>query len=142
MVSNVPKTLSRRPRNIGIHHGPRRGPGSSHFDYYALLDGSESIRTQHLELPSRFGNIGSVRRYIVGGSLGDKVADRILQALRKSKERLSRQFNSQLFQSQLGFRSHRPSLGYLSQHHLAACEREMTDGRPAEMWTALESTTR
>jgi hypothetical protein len=104
---------------------------------YALLDRSVVIETQHLRAAyAVWKYCARSARFIFGGTLGEKVADRILQALRESR-RLTRNEIRELFSRNLAAERIDHALSFLSRHKLATSETETTDGRPAEIWTPL-----
>lgn len=104
---------------------------------YALLDRSAVINTQHLRAAyAVWKYCARSARYIFGGTLGDKIADRILQALRVRK-RLTRNEIRELFKRNESAERIHQALEFLSRQHLAIRESEMTHGRPAEVWTPI-----
>ena len=104
---------------------------------YALLDGGKEIRTQHLKAAlAVWRYCVDSARYIFGESLGDKLADRILHALKQTskgmtrteiRERLGRNFDEY---------STNQALELIEREQLAKREVEETGGRPAERWFA------
>jgi hypothetical protein len=105
---------------------------------YALLGRSDTIKTQHLRAAlAVWRYCAHSARYIFGGSLGDRIADRILQALRKKKEGMSRTDIRNLFKRNLDSERIGRALDFLSQSHLVARSTEETEGRPIERWSAL-----
>jgi hypothetical protein len=104
---------------------------------YALLNSSAVIRAPHLLAALALWDYAERCVYHVwGDSLGDPLADDLLRLLRGCPGGLTRTE----IQTYLG--RHQPSerigraLGLLLQHRLARCERQQTDGRPAERWFA------
>lgn len=105
---------------------------------YALLDGADCIRREHLTAAlALWEYVEASAKFVFGDSLGDPVADDILRALKAAPGGLSRTDLRELFQR------HQPSerlgqaLALLAQHHRAKMEtRTDTGGRPAERWYA------
>jgi hypothetical protein len=105
---------------------------------YALLDCSDVIKTQHLRAALAVWRYCShSARYIFGGSLGSRIADRILRALRRKRKGMSRTQIRELFQRNVDRTSIQGALDYLSQYRLASCVNKATDGRPREIWKAV-----
>jgi hypothetical protein len=105
---------------------------------YALLDRSDTIKTQHLRAALAVWRYCShSARYIFGGAMGDRIADKILRALRVKKEGMSRTDIRNLFKRNLDAKRIGRALDFLSQYSLAACLIEETEGRPIERWSAL-----
>ena len=105
---------------------------------YALLSCSKAIKTIHLRAAlSLWRYCEKSARYIFGGTLGDKIADRILMALKANPKGFSRNdIREQLFRRNLDESRIDRALKFLAQHHLARSARESTAGRPKEMWYA------
>jgi len=105
---------------------------------YALLGRSDTIKTQHLRAAlAVWRYCAHSARYIFGGAMGDRIADRILQALRARKEGMSRTDIRNLFKRNLDAERISRALDFLAQYSLAACLIEETEGRPIERWSAL-----
>jgi DNA replicative helicase MCM subunit Mcm2 (Cdc46/Mcm family) len=105
---------------------------------YALLDCSDVIKTQHLRGALAVWRYCShSARYIFGGSLGSRIADRILQALRRKRKGMSRTEIRELFQRNEDGNSIQRALDFLSQYRLATYSTKATDGRPREIWKAV-----
>jgi len=105
---------------------------------YALLDRSNLIKTQHLRAALAVWRYCShSARYIFGGALGDRIADKILQALRGKRDGMSRTEIRNLFKRNLDAERIGRALDFLARHRLAACSIEETQGRPIERWSAL-----
>ena len=105
---------------------------------YALLDCSDLIKTQHLRAALAVWRYCShSARYIFGGSLGSRIADRILQALRRKRKGMSRTEIREVFQRNVDGDRIQRALDFLSQYRLATCSTKATDGRPREIWKAV-----
>jgi hypothetical protein len=104
---------------------------------YALLSCSRAIKTVHLRAAlSLWKYCQKSARYIFGGTLGDKIADRILVALKTKPKGLSRNDIRELFKRNLEEDRIDRALKFLAQHRLARSAKESTAGRPKEMWYA------
>jgi len=111
---------------------------------YALLDGEESIRAEHLKAALSLWEYCEVSaRYIFGDSLGDRMADELLRALRGAKDGLSRTDLRDLFQKNQSSERIGQALAILLEHGLAHPERKDAEGRgrPVEIWRATTLTT-
>jgi hypothetical protein len=106
---------------------------------YALLDRSETIETVHLRAAIAFWDYAAASvRYVFGRSLGDRIADRILDELRLA-------YPGWLTRDQIRnlFARHEPSdrlmaaLESLERQGLAARTVIKTGGRPEERWVAV-----
>ena len=74
---------------------------------------------------------------VFGWSLGDKMADRILDELREVPNGLTTsQISVGLFRRNKSAGDIRKALGLLQKHQLAYATEEATEGRPAERWRA------
>jgi hypothetical protein len=104
---------------------------------YALLDRSTVIEAPHLLAALALWEYVERSVYFVfGDSLGDPVADDLLQLLRRCKGGLTRNEIRDYFQRNVSADRIGRALGLLLQHRLARCVREETGGRPAERWYA------
>ncbi len=103
---------------------------------YAVLDGSRLILPEHLEAALAIVDYCEASaRWIFGDSLGDSVADAILQALRRQGE-LSRWAIYELFGRHVPSQRIVRALQMLQSLRLAEVDRQETGGRPAEVWRA------
>ncbi len=109
---------------------------------YALLDGSDKIRREHLEAALEVWRYcEESASYIFGDATGDPTADAIMAALRgagsagMTRWELTDFFKRNKSNSEL-------SRGLLVLHKAgrARFEREKTSGRPIERWWAIDST--
>jgi hypothetical protein len=106
---------------------------------YALLDLSPVIRREHLEAALALWEYAEASaKYIFGESLGDPVADTILEALRKCPTGLSRTEIRDLFSRHVSEEQIARALATLQGANLARQTREPTKGRPVERWYATE----
>jgi hypothetical protein len=105
---------------------------------YALLDCSLLIRPEHLFAAIAVWNYCEASaRFIFGDSLGDPLADELLQMLRQNPAGLTRTDLS----NALGRNRARTEIGraltVLVENGLATSKLERTEGRPAERWFAV-----
>lgn len=102
---------------------------------YALLDEDAQISVEHLQAGLAIWDYAAdSARYIFGDATGDPVKDKILTALRRTPDGLSRTEISKLFhRHQKADRIDR-ALDELSSVGSASPESIETDGRPAEIW--------
>lgn len=105
---------------------------------YAVLDLSPVIRREHLLAAlAIWGYAETSAHFIFGGSLGDPVADKILEALRHKAEGLTRTAIRDLFDR------HRPSheinaaLTTLLESGRVRREERDTEGRPVQWWFSV-----
>ena len=107
---------------------------------YALLDGSNEIRSEHLDASHEVWRycVDSAR-YIFGDAIGDPTADEILSHIRRSTEGYYKCVSkSAIFSA--GIRPAMKSLEALTVLHnggLARFEKEPTKGRSSERWFAV-----
>jgi hypothetical protein len=106
---------------------------------YALLDESGSIDAPHLYAAlALWDYCDASARFIFGDSLGDKVADDILEALGDAgSEGLSRTDISALFKRHQNAARLDAALSLLSERGLAKKTSVATGGRSTEQWVAL-----
>ena len=107
---------------------------------YAVLDGSQTIRREHLRAAlAVWDYCERSAAHIFGDALGDPLADELLAMLCATPAGLTRNE----IRDRLG--RNRPSdaitraLISLERHRLARAHRESTGGRPAERWHATET---
>jgi hypothetical protein len=104
---------------------------------YALLDMATEVRAEHLLAALAVVDyVERSVRHVFGDSLGDPVADEVLQLLRACPDGLTRNDIRNYFQRHQSSDRIGRALGLLLQHKLARREQEKTDGRPAERWFA------
>jgi hypothetical protein len=98
---------------------------------YALLDMSATIRVEHLRAGLALWDYceRSVR-YIFGDSLGDPIADEILQELRASPKGLTRDEIRQLVGKNTASERIGRALGVLVEYKLAAVQRKRLSAAP------------
>ena len=105
---------------------------------YALLDGADEIRAEHLSAAlAVWSYCERSARFVFGDSLGDQTADTILAALRQSPAGLTRAEMSGLFSRHKSAGQIAAALSALTRAGLARCEREKTGGRSSERWFSL-----
>jgi hypothetical protein len=106
---------------------------------HALLDRSPLIRMHHLEAAlAVWRYCEDSARFIFGDTLGDPVADALLQALRRAEEGLTRTEISKLLKHNLPSSEISRALACLAELGLAVCLLEApASGRPAERWCAV-----
>jgi hypothetical protein len=104
---------------------------------YALLDLSDTIRLPHLQAALELWqySLRSVR-HIFGASLGDPIADTILDGIRRAApEALSRSEIRTVVGGRVGGDQIDRALALLARHRLAhEAGRVETGGRPSEVW--------
>jgi hypothetical protein len=110
---------------------------------YALLDHSNVVRAEHLLAAVALWEYchGSAR-FIFGDSLGDPVADTILQALRNAPDGIDRTEISSLFAGHKRSEEISRALAVLQENGLARVQPLPGDGkgRPPEIWFAVGGT--
>jgi hypothetical protein len=105
---------------------------------YALLDGSNKIKTQHLKAANALWRyFEKSAAFVFGGTLGNPVADTILNKLKGHKKGLTRDDIRELFHHNRDKDEIDEALTLLANSGLAVCHRERTGGRAAERWTAV-----
>ena len=105
---------------------------------YALLDGADEIRREHLDAALAVWEYceGSAR-YVFGDALGDPTADSILKALRAAADGLTRTNLRDHFHRKKREDEITRALLVLHQKGLARFELEETAGRTAHRWFAV-----
>lgn len=102
---------------------------------YALLDGSATITTNHLAAAMAVWDYcGDSAAFVFGSSLGDPVADRIIEALARAPNGLTRTAINRLFGSHLESSRASATLAQLEREGSVIREQRETRGRPAEVW--------
>lgn len=105
---------------------------------YALLDCSRTIEPQHLLAAlAVWEYCRASAAHIFGNATGDRVADRILDALTASPDGLARDEIRNLFDRHKGSRELDAALELLTGSGLAVADRRATAGRPATHWRAV-----
>ncbi len=108
---------------------------------YALLDSSAIIRRVHLLAAlSVWEYVEASAKRIFGDSLGDKNADVILNALRRTQVGLARTEISALFARNRTETEIATALSLLTEFGLAHWQREESGGRPGERWLETKQT--
>ena len=111
---------------------------------YALLDLSPTINVAHLRAALALWDyaLRSVR-YVFGNSLGDPLADTILDLLAQAHpEPVSRSDIRKAIGGSVSAAQIERSLALLARHRLARKRREETGGRPSELWELATEGTR
>jgi hypothetical protein len=104
---------------------------------YALLDGSEAVRVEHLDAALALWDYAEASaRWVFGDTLGDPVADTILAALRRASGGMTRTDINILFAKNRPAGEIEAALASLAEKGLAHMSKETTGGRPAERWKA------
>jgi hypothetical protein len=108
---------------------------------YALLDGADCIRRDHLTAAiALWDYVQDSALYVFGDSLGDPVADDILRALKAAPNGLTRTDLRELFQRHQSSGRIEQALALLLRHNRACMEMQTdTGGRPAERWFAVKA---
>jgi hypothetical protein len=105
---------------------------------YAILDESNLIREEHLFAALALWDYSEASaRYIFGDATGDWIADRILQALRRSTSGLSRTEISNLFSRNISGEKIDSALSFLENLNRISKVREDSGGRPLERWVVV-----
>jgi hypothetical protein len=105
---------------------------------YAVLDLSPAIRPEHLNAAlALWDYCERSMRLVWGDSLGDPIADEILEGLRHNPEGLTLTAIRELLGRHVGADRTGRALGLLLRFGLANCREEAhTGGRPAQRWFA------
>lgn len=108
---------------------------------YALMDGSASIRPDHLRAALAVWEYSAASaRYAFGDSTGDPVIDQLMQALRDAgSDGMTRTEIRDLFKRHKSSNRIDQSLQSLERSGRVVCEHIPTDGRPREVWYATGS---
>lgn len=107
---------------------------------YAVMDCSALIRVEHLYAAlAVWDYVTESVAYIFGDSLGDPIADEILNALRSRPEGMSRTDLRDFFGRHRSSEQIGRALTSLDVLNLVRCERESTGGRPAERWFSVST---
>jgi len=103
---------------------------------YAVLDSSSEIKLPHLQAAlAVWRYCEASARFIFGNSLGDPMADTILQALRDAgKKGVTRTEIANLFKRHTTSEETNRALAALTEASLAVNKLEPTEGRHAERW--------
>lgn len=106
---------------------------------YALLDCSEVIHIDHLRPAIAFWDYAAASaRYIFGSTLGDKIADRILDELRLAYPQWrTRDEIRDIFSRHEPADRLKAAVEYLERQGLASRTVSKTGGRSEERWVAL-----
>lgn len=107
---------------------------------YALTDGSSTIRREHLAAAlALWKYCDASARFIFGDSLGDPVADAILEAIKAAPEGITRTEIRDLFKRHKTATQIEIALTALQQRGLIDRRMEFTEGRSAEVWYATKA---
>ena len=108
---------------------------------YALLDGAEAIRREHLTAAlALWDYVEASAKYVFGNSLGDPIGDDILRALRNAPNGMSRTEIRQLFQGHQSSNRIGQALALLLKHNRArVVSNADTGGRPTERWFTVRA---
>lgn len=102
---------------------------------YALLDGADAIRREHLEAALEVWRYSlDSARHIFGSALGDPKADAALAAIRKTPGISRSDLGAYLFGKHPQAAALDRVLALLQERGLARAERAETGGRPTERW--------
>jgi len=103
---------------------------------YALLDGTTGIRREHLLAALAVWDFCEASaKYIFGDSTGDPTADKIVEALKGSRDGLTRTEIRDLFKRNKGEQEIGQALEALRRKGRVSCEKIETGGRAAERWS-------
>lgn len=104
---------------------------------YAVMDSSRIIERSHLEAALALWDYAQESaRFIFGDSTGDRVADRIAEALRLAPAGLTRNQIRDLFSRHVSSERIGRALAELEELGRVRLESQETAGRPAERWFA------
>ena len=105
---------------------------------YALLDESEAIREEHLIAAlALWEYVEASAQYVFGDSMGDHIADDILRHLRAQPMGITRSDLRDMFGRNQTSNRIGQALALLVRHNRVKMEREETEGRPVERWSAV-----
>ena len=105
---------------------------------YDILDKSKMIQEEHLLAGLALRDYSEASaRYIFGDATGDWIADKILQALRRSPSGLSRTEISNLFSRNVSGEKIDSALSFLERLNRISMAKEDSGGRPVEKWVAV-----
>ena len=108
---------------------------------YAILDGADKVGVPHLMAALAVWHyVTQTIAHVFGDSLGDPVADDLLNLLRGCANGMTRTEIRDYFQRHASSDRIGRALGMLLQHKLARREAEQTGGRPVERWFAVGRT--
>ena len=140
METSVSGVICRKPGLLGSVTSRAEAQVLRLSMVYALLDRSSVIRVEHLRAALalwRFCEASA--KYIFGDALGDPVADTILAALRSSGPAgLTRTQIRDLFDRHTKEDKIASALASLEALSLARRVTQVTGGRPAECWFAMD----
>ena len=102
---------------------------------YALLDGSDDVSSAHVKAAlAVWKYCEQSAMFLFGTTLGDPVADIILQALLTAPNGLTRTEIRNLFNRHKDADEIGRALKLLEEREQARCEKQTTRGRPEERW--------
>ena len=108
---------------------------------YALIDGQSQIYEQHLQAALALWDYAArSAAWTLGHSTGDPIAEQIHAALLRSPSGLTRTQIRDLCQRNLPRQRVDQALANLAAAGRATRQRTLTNGRPAELWTAAPAT--
>ena len=137
-VQVYPKLSEGRPGLLGGITARAEAQAVRLATLYALLDQSVAIKSEHLRAAlEAWRYCEDSARFIFGDSLGDPIADEILNLLRSSGEGMTRNDLTDHFQRNKSSAELGRALAVLQSHGLARVERRDTGGRAAEAWKAV-----
>jgi hypothetical protein len=137
--SEAPRLRAERPGVWGAVTGRARPQVVRLSLIYALLDLSPVVKERHLRAALavwRYADDSA--RHIFGSSLGNPVAERILDALRENEAGLSRTNIRDLFKRNKTARDIEDALALLLRYGFARKAVEETNGRSTERWFASQ----
>ena len=106
---------------------------------YAVLDACHEIRLEHLKAALALWQYSEDScRFIFGGSLGDQIADTIIQALRNAPQGMSRtDIYIDVFNKHKSSKQIQQALQLLQANNLAQPKTVLTEGRDKEVWVCI-----
>ncbi len=107
---------------------------------YAVLDQTRQVRPEHLAAALALWDYAEASvKSIFGQTVGDPMADQILAAMQNAPEGLSRTTINNLLGRHANTGRIQTALASLQRDKLAAMQERGTEGRPAEIWTAISA---
>lgn len=107
---------------------------------FAVLDQSNLIRVEHLQAALALWKYCDYSaQKIFGSNTGNKIADKVIEALRKSTNGLSKTEIAKALSGHYNPEKLDDALSLLQKKGLAHCTTHQTTGRPAVWWYATEN---
>jgi hypothetical protein len=137
--SSYEQLTADRPGRLGLVLGRAEAQVLRLSLVYAVLDGRETVDVEHLEAAlAVWKYCERSAAYVFGDATGDELADRMIAALRRHEEGLTRSELREQVGRKRSEERFAMALDRLEQYGLARMEQETTRGRPAERWFAVK----